>query len=703
MNKKITFLFLVTTVLFTIIPFYLIPSTFCQENYVVIEPAEPATAGIAPYAVTPGQLVMVNVTIKNAVNIYGYNLSFSLSNPSILKYVDHLFWPFLEEPYTSNIYVVGGRFTVYAKSQPPAGPVSGSSVLVTLIFNATSIGETLITFDALNCWLIMQDGTQIHPSTFKRGKLAVTNTKLAVEPATLTGQVNETVKANITVYNVQNLYGIEFNITWDPTVLTPIKVHYQTPWTKENPLRNVTTTGEYALAVTAMYPAQPYSGNHTFVNMEFKILKTGLTQITIKYSKLGDSKSKAITHAKVNAIFSNIKTAISFTPSITVDANLTTGKSFNTTILLSDVVNLKSFHIKISYPDFINFTRAIFNETLLFSDNGTIHDPVTRVVTIYGEFITANIGNLSLVTLEFNVIGYGSGNLFVKEAESSLRDNEGNPLLFKTSKSLIVNWHNVRISQFDLVGLMIGKKYVIGGDVSVSVTVENLGAADENVTLTIAYVGNITINGTSTIVKGVLFNGSLWVEKYGGAQPSNNKTIIWNTANLTDGIYQVTANVSIEVDHFPVDNMASKSIEFIYMPVDIAVSNVYVMPEEINVNQNVSVIVVLQNLGKLTESFNMTVFLEGNPIREFTNLVLEGGAGNWVIFTLSFSNAGKYTLNCTVSDLPLESNLKNNYFVKVLQVGRVSSLLTFETAVILTVAIIAVLVSALLYCRRRRR
>jgi len=276
------------------------------ENFVRIDPAEPTHQ--PSYAIAIGQVVMVNIIIENAVDIYGYNFTIYWANISIVEYVYYSFHPFLEEPYTYVIQVSGSKITVYAKSETPANPVSGSGVLVTLYYIGKNLGESLISFDPTNCWLIRQDGTQFRPSAFKRGKLTVVNTKIAVEPEELSGSVGETVKANITVYNVVDLYGIEINVTWNPEILQPTRVQYQVPWKNSFELRNLTGPGWYALAVAGLtQPPDPYTGNYTFVSITYKVLKIGTTKIKFETSRLPDINANPILHAEINAIFSNIK------------------------------------------------------------------------------------------------------------------------------------------------------------------------------------------------------------------------------------------------------------------------------------------------------------------------------------------------------------------------------------------------------------
>jgi hypothetical protein len=560
---KVVSTVLVVLALFASLFSFIQPVYSQGENYVIIEPSEPSTAGVSPYAIAPEQMVSVNVTIKNAVNVYGYNLTFYWDNLNIVEYVDYYFHPFLEEPYTSTITRLGNKVTVYAKSQSPANPVNGSGVLVTIFYKGKETGESLIRFDAANCYLISQDGSQFYPSTFKRGKLVVTNTKIVVEPETLSGEVNETVKANITVYNVVNLYGIEFNVTWDPTVLTLTKVNYQVPWSAKFEARNQTGIGYYSLAVSGIYPATSYTGNFTFTNLEFNVTQTGFSPITFAYSKLGDSTSKPIAHVIVNAIFSNVKTLISFDPAIITDTSKSPGYSFSVNLTISEAVNLKDFKIRISYSNILNVSSITFNEIFLTEANSTI-DEVTRIFEVTGSFREEYIGDYMLATIEFTVANFGYAKVTVITSQSYLKNGEGSLQLFNTYPFTFANWRNVGVRQITLKSeVMFGAKFVIGQTVNVSVLIENIGASAENVNLTVSYQADVTVEGNLTSFSEIIYEKTLFLEKYGEPNSITLETFTWNTTGLYAGNYYITANVTAEVDHDLTDNSLSKAIELI--------------------------------------------------------------------------------------------------------------------------------------------
>jgi len=704
--KAITVAILIASLLLFSIPSFYNSSVKCaNENFIMIDPAEPDTQGVPPYTITVGEVVMVNVTIKNAVNIYGYNISIYWQNPDIVEFLDCYFNPFLGEPYTTQINQKGGRITLYASSQPPAKPVNGSGPIVTLYYKAKGLGSSIIDFDTANCRLIRQDGTLFTPSNFKRGMLAVTNTKIVVEPEELSGPVGQTVKANITVYNVVKLYGIQVNLTWDPEVLNLIRAEYSVPWKNKFELVNKIGVGYYALAVSGLsQPPDPYTGNYTFVNLEFNITKTGLTQIRFQTSKLGDVNAKQIVHAKVNAIFSNIKTTIGFSESSIIDAGLTEGQLFSLDLMITEVVELKNFKIRIFYPKFLNFSSVTFNELYLQEYNYTF-DSTTKIVELTGSFVAESTGNFSVATLKFQVIGKGSGKITILSEKSSLKNGRGSEIPFKTDFCTFINWHNVGVTYFALTSpVQFGTSFALGEPVTVSVKVENLGASYENVGVVVIYEGNVTIDGNSTLIYDTLYNETINLEKFGSQNSSQLITFVWNTASLKAGTYRLVVNATLEIDDDLSDNVVEKTVNFAEYAVDLAIINVIVSPPRIPINGNSSLAVIVKNLGLTAQTFNLLIYLDGVLLTEYENVSLAGQYGEIFFVTLPrFSEPGQHFVNCTIPAVQGEKALQNNIFTITLTVGLISAAFPFETLTISLAVVVAILAAIIFYIKKKKR
>ena len=688
-----------------------VPPVASQNNYVIIEPREPESASETPYSVVPGQQVMINISIQNAVEIYGYNLTISFLNPDILEFVSFRYMPFLEKPYvTKDVHPVGGKITVYAKSEPPAKPVSGSGTLITLIFTAKALGETTIKFEATDCWLIKEDGTKIHPSTYKRGKVAVTNTWIAIEPHRLEGNVSEIINAKVTVYNVKKLYGIEINITWNPEILNLIYVRYQVPWENKFELTNETGKGYYALAVAALYPEEPYTGNYTIINFQFNITKIGLTPISFKTSKLGDVDSEPLPHAKVAGIFSNVELTVGFDPSSIVDANLVKGEKFNVTLVLTKVSTLKKFNLTILYPEILNFSRFFFNEKLILLTKGYKSDLSMRTLTVWGEFVSEieYSRRIEIAAIEFEIRGYRKGYIEIDTSvENYLKDDKGNSLPFNLASCFFMNWRNVGITQLKFSSeLMAGKNFVVGEPINIQVRVDNSGASDENVTLTISYEGMITVNGNTTKkVNGTIYEGNFILSAYG----SENSSVVldkifWNTTGLDCGEYTVVVKVTIGVDHSPEDNSLQETITLIELPVDIAVVNVLVLPSDnVDVNETLYIAVVVSNYGLKDEIFDLLVYFDGDLVRSFEKVSLAAKTGDIFFMELKIPTQGRHVLNFTIPAVEGEKKLDNNFKFITLEVGLAGALPPHMIIGLIALVVVAVTVTVVLYVRRGRR
>ena len=672
-----------------------------QTNYVFVEPKEPSTSGVAPFATTPGQVVMVNVSIENAVAIYGYNITIYLADPTILEYLEYIFVSFLDEPYISEVRFVGSRFTIYAKSQYPATPVSGSSRLITLFFKAKTVGQTLINFDTSVTRLIKEDGSQILPGSFKRGLVAVTYTKVVIEPEELTGDIGTTLDSNLTVYKVQNLYGVEFKIIWNPEILSLIEIRNMDPWGANRfVVKNETGSGYYWFSISAMRPASAFTGNFTFANLRFNITKTGLTAIKFAVSNLGNQQAQKIAHAKITSVFSNIKTTIAFAPSEIVDVELAPDSVFAVNITVTEALKLKQFEIKIRYPTTImSFLNVTFNE--LTQDATSLSDNTTGTLKLLGDFLTEIIGNITVATVTFKVVGYGDQKITVVDEQCFLKSSEDELLLFKSLSCRFVNWRNIRLDRFDLEGKITGNAFAIDEAINCITEVRNVGAREENITLNVTYVGNITANETSILVSGSIYNHTFTLEKVGSLNSSAILTFGWNTTGLEAGVYDVKANISIEVDDFPADNVLIKTVELAFYVTDVSIANVIVMPPKIYVNDTVTISTVLLNLGEKTLNFTLFAYLDGVLLQKFENISLLGKSGDLTFLTVTFSEPGSHKLNFTIPPIPKETALQNNVYAVNLNVNAVGFSLSLEViaaVIVLVVASVAVFV----YLKRKK-
>jgi len=152
-------------------------------------------------------------------------------------------------------------------------------------------------------------------------------TKLYVDPASVTGAVGSTFTINVKISDVTNLYGIDIQLGWDPTIIkyvdhqTHIPVEDHPDGVLHSPVLSikdvVDETGGlvsqgaekgtlYWLAVTSMAPADPFDGSGIVFEMTFEVVSVGSCLIEITASTLADSLGAPMDHEAINGEFSNI-------------------------------------------------------------------------------------------------------------------------------------------------------------------------------------------------------------------------------------------------------------------------------------------------------------------------------------------------------------------------------------------------------------
>ena len=132
------------------------------------------------------------------------------------------------------------------------------------------------------------------------------STRLFINPESLVIEnLNETFNVTVEVRNVQDLYGYEFKISWDPNIIscidrqiTPPDVWGENFFVAKNELNN--TIGYLYIIVTAMKPAPPFDGDSALTILTFKAMNVGNSSLTIDDDILGNYDAEPIPHETSN-------------------------------------------------------------------------------------------------------------------------------------------------------------------------------------------------------------------------------------------------------------------------------------------------------------------------------------------------------------------------------------------------------------------
>lgn len=131
---------------------------------------------------------------------------------------------------------------------------------------------------------------------------ATPETVVKVEPYASSYDVGETFSVNLTIVDVQNLYGIEVALYWNASMLRVVNVDlrlgvesypdgvlHELSWARILVVENNVTQkeGEYRLAATSMSPAPSFYGSGNVVRIIFNATSSGYSKLDLE-TKLFD-------------------------------------------------------------------------------------------------------------------------------------------------------------------------------------------------------------------------------------------------------------------------------------------------------------------------------------------------------------------------------------------------------------------------------
>jgi len=122
---------------------------------------------------------------------------------------------------------------------------------------------------------------------------AIPETIVKIDPSEHSLEVGQTFAVNVTVVEVQNLYGVEVNLYWNSSILKPISVDIRlgkTDGVLYNSIyiaENSTQEDRYVLAATSMAPAPSFNGTGNIATITFSVISLGSSHLDLE-AKLWD-------------------------------------------------------------------------------------------------------------------------------------------------------------------------------------------------------------------------------------------------------------------------------------------------------------------------------------------------------------------------------------------------------------------------------
>ncbi len=144
-------------------------------------------------------------------------------------------------------------------------------------------------------------------------------TTVLVEPNESSANVGDTLAVNLTIWSVQNLYGVGLSVKWNASILglevfniqfgEPDGVLFDPVYIAEN----LTLDGTYYLSATSINSAPSFNGNGNIAKLTFRVLAASETTIDLQ-TQLYDypppdrdpRMSLPIVHTTIDGVFNGI-------------------------------------------------------------------------------------------------------------------------------------------------------------------------------------------------------------------------------------------------------------------------------------------------------------------------------------------------------------------------------------------------------------
>ncbi|NIO44861.1 MAG: hypothetical protein GTN36_04910 [Candidatus Aenigmarchaeota archaeon] len=118
-------------------------------------------------------------------------------------------------------------------------------------------------------------------------------------------EIGDLFETNVKIDDVNNLYGYEFKLGYDPEVLEFVGIGSSFLDNGFKIKKTDETSGIVKYAVGSLYPAEPKNGDGTLATITFKVISIGGSVLDIYDTKLLDSSINRIDHAIKDGYFSN--------------------------------------------------------------------------------------------------------------------------------------------------------------------------------------------------------------------------------------------------------------------------------------------------------------------------------------------------------------------------------------------------------------
>ena len=472
---------------------------------------------------------------------------------------------------------------------------------------------------------------------YSSSNLSSDGTLVYVNPEKITGNLNDIFTIDIVVFNVTDLYGVDILFSWDPTILEYVSHTAKIP-VEDYPDGILhepgfiikddvdVTEGTYWLAYASMSPAEPFNGTGIAFNMTFRI-------VSLSGACILDIVEAALSDGGGNPIAVEIKDGL-FTPAGAPIARFSW------------------------WPEI-----GVVEKPVIFNASES-YDPDGSIVSYFWDF-----GDGYAMSTTNPVIAHTFNHTLISKTYTVsliVEDDSGTNSSKTTHSVAIVKSRNIAVQNVELTPTFIT---MVGSNITINVTVENKGYAEEIFTLAIYYNTSST---SWTLIEARNFT----------LKGAYRFTFEWNTAGVEpEKYYVIKANTTaVPYEENLTDNTIFSDPIFITTIEihDLAIKNLDVKPcywgrtfwPPVILGENVTFAVAIVNNGSVFEqNFIVTLRANNSLIKnwKFSEGISPGATIKLAFEWDDISKVGIYDIVASVF-VADDINLTNNYFQTQMQV-----------------------------------
>jgi hypothetical protein len=294
---------------------------------------------------------------------------------------------------------------------------------------------------------------------------SATTTALYIDPPSVVNPaltLNSTFSVFVKVDNIPadpGLAGIEFNVTWNPSILNGVSMQdlifsNVTPPDQQgniwkiksavaaNSVAYAYTFQDIDAAITGGYA--PINGSYTVANITLKVVGTGKCSLHFYVSKLGDATAGSMTHDTTDGSFDNLPPAspspLSVDPPKISNSSLTTGTSFTVNVNITNASNLAKMEFKLGYNISALNAIAVSGGSLIGSATpATVIDNVLGFVKFNVSLLPTVDGGGTVAVIQFQVMADGVNKSPLHLYDVTLINGDGQTMSSPTTDGSFTN------------------------------------------------------------------------------------------------------------------------------------------------------------------------------------------------------------------------------------------------------------------------